>query len=286
MKALTSIFKLTRIPLSLAIAFSGLAGYVLCARSAVAGAWTCCIGLFFLSCSASVFNQLQERQWDLLMKRTADRPLPAKRIKPGHAWVIAIVTGIAGAGTLAFGCSPVAALLGLLNLLVYVVVYTPLKRETRYAVFIGALTGAIPPMAGWAAAGGDVSSPYILTIALFMYLWQVPHFMLLLLRFGGEYSGAGFPLLLDPSNGPRSRRIVFLWLAGTSASTLLFPLLQVVSGVVPIAVMLFVNCVAIAVFYWNLFSKSASLNFNAGFRSIYLYQIGIFIVLMGNRFAV
>lgn len=278
-------FRLIRLHLSLAIAASGLAGFFLRARSLEAGFLPCFAGIFLLSCSASAFNQLQERKWDLLMKRTAERPLPSKRFRPRRALVIALLLGAAGGTVLYSGCSVIAAVLGAVNLFLYGMVYTPLKRRSRYAVFIGAFVGAVPPIIGWTAAGGPVSSPVILAVALFMYLWQIPHFLLLQLRFGKEYAAAGFPALLDPSNGPGSRRIVFLWLTGTSASTLLFPLSGVVSGIVPVTIMIMINGAAILFFYRMLFSAGGVVDFSTGFRSIYLYQVVILVLLAGNCFS-
>lgn len=278
---LAALFRLT---LSLAIAFSGCAGAILFSRSLNAFALYVFSGIFLLSCAASAFNQILERQWDLLMERTSDRPLPSKRIRPCGALVLAVVTGIAGVMVLGCGGSRSGAFLGVLNLLLYVAVYTPLKRRSRYAYFIGALTGAIPPMIGWTAAGGPAGDPFILVVALFMYVWQIPHFLLLQLRFGKEYAAAGFPPLLAATGEKKVRRIVFLWLLSSSASSLLFPLFHCHSGFHPISIILVLNGMVILLFHKMLFRKTTPLNFTVAFRSLYLYQAGMLVILMGNVF--
>ena len=280
-----AVFLLLRCNLSLAIAFSGLAGFVLCAHSFRIASIFSFIGVFLLSGAASALNQYQERHWDGLMNRTSARPLPLKRIRTRQALVIALIAVVAGASILFFGCTLMSALLGVLNLVLYNAIYTPLKRKSRYAVFIGAVTGAIPPMIGWAAAGGTLSNPFILAVALFMYIWQIPHFLLLQLRFGKEYAAAGFPLFLVTTDEKRARSVFFIWLAGTSVCTLLFPFFRIISGTATTAVLLFLNAVVISIFYKNLFLKKEPLNFDSAFRSIYLYQIGIFVILMGNLYA-
>ncbi|MDD5676016.1 MAG: protoheme IX farnesyltransferase [Chitinivibrionales bacterium] len=278
------LLKLVRFKLSLAIAFSGLVGAVLYTHAFSQRALVAFAGLFLLSCAAAAVNQLQERAFDLRMDRTKERPLPSNLIRPPYALLNGIILGLAGFFVLLYGTTPTASLLGIINLLWYNAVYTPLKRKTRFALFIGAFTGAMPPLIGWSAAGGNILSPFILSIALFMYLWQIPHFMLLLLKFGDEYESAGFPCLLSSASENKIRGIVFIWFLLTSLSTFVFPLSNSVSRVPVITFLILLNCALIFYFYQSLFQKKRPFNFKAAFRSAYIYQAAILVLLIGNCF--
>ena len=120
--------------------------------------------------------------------------------------------------------SPTAALLGLGAAAVYNLVYTPLKRVTPFAALPGALIGALPPAMGWAAAGGYLQDPSIHLVAFFFFLWQIPHFWLLLLFYGQDYRDGGMPSLLDRFDRGQVLRLTFLWIAAVCAAALLLPL--------------------------------------------------------------
>jgi protoheme IX farnesyltransferase len=173
-----------------------------------------------------------------------------------------------------------AAALGVFNLFWYNAVYTPLKRMTSFVVLIGAVTGAIPPMMGWTAAGGDVLSPNILFIAFFMFLWQIPHFYLLLLKFGKEYEAAGFPSILSAISEKQMKTVIFVWIVSTSVSTLFFPLYHIISGNFLIICLLMLNVALIYYFYRIVFHKAFELNLSFAFRSLYLYQVIVLVMLM------
>lgn len=274
------IFKLTRFYLSLAIAFSSLAGFILFNHTLNWTALWTFIGVLFLACSASVINQIQEMDLDALMKRTQDRPLPSKQLKPQSALFMSIGIGLKGFLLLYFVASPISAFLGVFNIFWYNMVYTPLKRKTRYAVLIGAVTGSIPPTMGWAAAGGNIFSPDILLVAFFMFLWQIPHFWLLLLKFGKEYEIAGFPSVFSFKNERQIRNIIFFWIIGTSASTISFPFFHVISSPVLIVSLVLINIILISFFYRSIFFNRIFFDSKYAFRSLYLYQILVLVVLM------
>jgi len=266
--------------MSAAIAFSALAGYIICRHSLDIGGVFVFAGVLLLAGSATVFNQYQERSLDALMSRTQDRPLPSKQITTNTALLIAITLCIAGLAVLYFLTSPLTAALGLFNILWYNGVYTPLKRKTSFVVIVGAVTGAIPPLMGWTAAGGSILSPEIMFIAAFMFLWQIPHFCLLLLKYKADYKAAGFPSITSILNEKNVKLIVFIWILGTSISTLFFPLLQIVSGWFLVICLLLLNIILIYSFYRNAFGKNIDFNLRSAFGSLYLYQIMILGILI------
>lgn len=210
------IAELSRWKLSLAVAFSAITGYMLFAgeepRGVVIAAGA---GVFLLSAGASALNQFTERRSDALMGRTAGRPLPSGRMAPPAAMVTAVILLAAGIVVLARGGTwPV--LLGALNVILYNLIYTGLKKKTTLAIIPGALVGAVPPLIGYTAAGGAMTDTRILLFALFMFLWQMPHFWLLLVRYGEEYEKAGIKTLHRRMDETSIMRLVMAWITGSS----------------------------------------------------------------------
>ncbi len=172
-------------------------------------------GVFLLSSGASALNQYTERGSDALMPRTAGRPLPSGRMTPLTAIAVAVVLLVSGSLLLGFS-GRMPFFLGLINVFLYNGIYTGLKKRTTLAIVPGALVGAIPPVIGYTAAGGAVTDTLILLFALFMFLWQMPHFWLLLIRYGSEYEKAGIKTLYSTMNGEKIKRLVMVWIIASS----------------------------------------------------------------------
>jgi protoheme IX farnesyltransferase len=181
-------------------------------------------GLFMLAGGSAALNQYQERALDGLMDRTRSRPLPAGRLSSTTGLAIALILIAAGLAVLFFGFGPLPALLGTVTVVLYNGMYTYLKRISAFAAVPGALIGALPPAIGWLAAGGEPGSPVLLILVLFFYIWQVPHFWLLLGIRPGDYAKAGFPALTDVFTSSQLARVTFTWVAATACAGLLFPL--------------------------------------------------------------
>lgn len=153
----------------------------------------CVVGTALLSASANAINQLLESPYDAQMKRTASRLLVVQRFTPLRAGTFALLSGCTGALTLWFGCSWCPALLGLLNLLLYVGVYTPLKRHHIFCTWAGAIVGAVPPLMGYASASALTLPAFV--ISAIVYCWQFPHFNGLSWNLRGEYTRAGYRVM-------------------------------------------------------------------------------------------
>jgi protoheme IX farnesyltransferase len=269
--------------MSAAIAFSAVAGYLFCNKSFDWTVLAVFAGVLLLAGSATALNQFQERNQDALMERTRDRPLPTGEITPGSALLLSAIMGICGLVILYFLTTPLTALLGVANILWYNGVYTPLKRKTGFVVIIGAVTGALPPMMGWTAAGGSLADRGIIFIATFFFLWQIPHFLLLLLKYKEDYERAGFVSATTTMNDGQIKSIVFAWVLGTSMITLFFPVFGIISGRFLIICTVVLNGLLIASFYRMTFNKKRNISgpvpaFNMG--SLYLYQLSILAILM------
>ncbi|WP_297088442.1 protoheme IX farnesyltransferase [uncultured Draconibacterium sp.] len=215
------IYELGKVRISIPIALSALTGYVLFTKSVDTQAWLLTIGVFFMACSSSVLNHWQERDIDAKMPRTKNRPLPTGKISPKNAFLLALAFALIGTVILAISNPPMALLISWLTLFFYNVVYTPLKKVSAFAVIPGSMVGALPPMIGWAGAGGSLTSEVILLVATFFFIGQIPHFWLLLLMFGEQYKLANMPSLNQLFTDAQIKRVTYTWVLTTLASAFL-----------------------------------------------------------------
>jgi protoheme IX farnesyltransferase len=228
-KWISIILELTKFRIAFFAAFSTSAGFILAKQGLGMEMLTAVSGVFFLASGSCAFNQYQERQRDGLMERTRGRPIPSQRLDPATALKIAFILLILGALILLTGSNGIAFGLGVLALFWYNGLYTFLKRKTAFAVIPGALVGAIPPLMGWVHGGGSPFDPQILAVAFFFFIWQIPHFWLLLLNFGKDYEKAGFPSLTRIFTPAQLRRITFTWVFATAVACLTIPLFGLVN---------------------------------------------------------
>ncbi len=158
------------------------------------------LGTTLAAAGALSLNQWWERDLDRLMHRTCGRPLPRAAISAHVAFVWSVTLCVTGVGVLAVWINAVAAVLAAATILLYGLVYTPLKRRTRWATEVGAIAGAIPPLLGGAAAG-SLNSPTAWILFAVLLCWQMPHFFAIGWMHRDDYRVAGFPLLpaIDPT---------------------------------------------------------------------------------------
>jgi heme o synthase len=164
-------------------------------------------GTALVAASASAINQRLEQSTDALMERTAFRPLPAGRLGAREVLVFGGITIVLGLAYLALAVNWLAAALGALTWILYVPLYTPLKRRTPFNTVIGAVAGALPTLIGWAAVRGSFGFSLgggaltAATLFLIVYLWQFPHFMAIAWIYRRQYAAAGLQMLtvVDPS---------------------------------------------------------------------------------------
>lgn len=202
---------LTKPRITLMVVLTTLVGYVVATPmfDAVVLLHTV-LGTALLSTGSSIFNQMVERQTDARMRRTALRPLVAGTISMTMAGALAVGTSVVGAIWLWMLVNPLTAILGLVTLALYVVVYTPLKRRSSLSTLVGAVPGAIPPMMGCTAATGDLG-PLAWTLFGILFLWQMPHFLAIAWLYREDYARGGFPMLpVGDLRGQRTwRQMVF-----------------------------------------------------------------------------
>jgi protoheme IX farnesyltransferase len=144
--------------------------------------------------AANTLNCYLERDSDRLMTRTANRPLPDRRLEPSWALALGVAMGLFAVPTLTLAVNPVTGLLGAIALVSYVAIYTPMKQYTPAALFVGALPGALPPLMGWTAVTGSVAVPGLVLFGV-LFFWQIPHFIAISVFRQEEYERAGLKVL-------------------------------------------------------------------------------------------
>lgn len=171
-------------------------------------------GTALVAGGAAVLNQVYERDTDALMRRTRTRPLPDGRVAFAEATLFGLALSAAGLALLATRANLTAALLALATLVVYLIVYTPMKRWSPLATLVGAVPGALPPLIGWTASHGGISLGGASLFAI-VFLWQIPHFMAIAWLYRDDYSKAGFPMLpvVEPDGRRTGRQAVVYSLA-------------------------------------------------------------------------
>jgi protoheme IX farnesyltransferase len=152
------------------------------------------LGTALTAASAAILNQLIEREHDAKMPRTGNRPLVAKRIGITEAIVFGCLTGIVGVAYLAIAVNALTAALGAATLLIYLLIYTPLKRVSSLNTVIGAIPGAIPPLMGFTAVNNAISID-ALTVFGILFFWQMPHFLAIAILYKRDYELGGFKML-------------------------------------------------------------------------------------------
>jgi heme o synthase len=230
---------LTKPRLNFLVVASSAAGYYLGAPRFPA-LWSMAAavaGTALVAGGAAVLNQVYERDTDALMRRTRKRPLPDGRISVSDARMFGTALAFAGVSLLATRTNWLAAMLALATLVIYLVVYTPMKRRTPTATLVGAVPGALPPLIGWAASHGTVDSGGLALFAI-VFLWQIPHFMAIAWMYRDDYASAGFPMLpvIEPDGRRTSRQALLYSMALLPAG--LMPTLTGVSGPVYFAIAL------------------------------------------------
>jgi protoheme IX farnesyltransferase len=246
---------LMKFKLSLTVVFSAVMAYVVAADAVNwVGLLILTLGGFFVTGAASALNQVLEKDFDKMMKRTENRPIPSGRMNNSEAVLVAGISSLIGVTLLCF-FNPLTAFLGMVSLILYAFVYTPAKRVSNISVTIGAIPGALPVLIGCTAAqNGELTW---LGLALFgiQFLWQFPHFWAIAWLGHEDYTFAGFKLLPNSKN----ERNAQVGLQAMIYALVLVPVSFVpyylgATGIIS-AIVLTIMALLMAYFGWNLSKK-------------------------------
>jgi protoheme IX farnesyltransferase len=248
---------LTKPDVSFLVLMTTAAGYYMGARGPVN--WLHMLHAVFatmlIAAGTAALNHYIERDSDRFMRRTASRPLPTGVLQPTEALLFGAALSVAGAIDLYIVGGILPAVLGVATCLSYLLAYTPLKKRTVWATFIGAFPGAIPPMIGWVAASGSLDLGAWLLFAI-LFLWQFPHFHAIAWMYREDYARAGILMLpVVDRDGSRTFRQIVLFSAGLVVVSLL-PSLLGLAGVVYFFGALIASTALVQVAIWAASTKS------------------------------
>ena len=177
------------------------------------------VGMFLSCCGACAFNQIFERNIDSKMNRTKNRPLPLKKITARNAYVFATMLFLLSSLYIFFFLGIGVLFLSSLTYITYLFIYTPLKRKTTLNTLVGSIPGALPPIGGWVAATGNISSPAWILFGV-LVCWQIPHFLAIAIIYSEDYKRGGLKMLpsVYPDNKITSIYMIFFTVALTCVS--------------------------------------------------------------------
>jgi len=282
-RTLADYLALTKPRLNALVVASSAAGYYLGARMPIDAVdmAQAVAGTALVAAGAAALNQCAERDIDAMMRRTRTRPLPGGRLSPSEALTFGLALFATGLAVLALTVTTLAATLAFVTLVVYLGVYTPMKRRTPLATLVGAVPGALPPLIGWSASHGNIDGGGAALFAV-VFLWQIPHFMAIAWLFRDDYGKAGLPVLpvLEP-DGRRTGRTAMVYAAALIPISLL-PWLIGMTGLSYAAV-----AAALGLGLLLLAIRFAMMRSNAAARALFLgsiiYLPVLWIVMIADR---
>jgi len=208
-------FIVTKFVLSFAVSLSALFAYIMAKGEVGLDMFLATFSVLLVAMGVSTLNQVQEYKSDAKMERTKNRPIAAGRMTPQTGIIIAVIM-------IALAMISIYSLLGLTGVNIFMfafiwynAMYTPLKKKSALAVVPGAILGVIPPAIGWLVAGHTLMELEFIALALYFFIWQVPHFWLLVMLFHGDYKDGGYPTAMRLFGQASLQRLTFVWLIFT-----------------------------------------------------------------------
>ncbi len=278
-----AFLELVKIRITFFVGMSALFGYILAANDLYVGMIVPVLGIFLISCASAATNHYQERDTDALMHRTSRRPLPSGLISPGTVLSLIFGLTILGSALLLATGNTTALFFSLLAFVAYNAVYTPLKKVTPLAVIPGSFVGSLPVMAGWAAGGGEVLDPRLLAISSFFFIWQIPHFWLLMDMYSADYERAKFPTLRLYFDQKSFAVLTFMWMVVLAFSSVFFVTTGIVVRPVTEAVLAILGIFLIAGTYKIVPSAGDKRANKSAFMVINIYVLAVTLAVMLDR---
>lgn len=240
-------------------------------------------GILMLSIAASVLNQIQEAEIDAKMIRTMNRPIPSGKIRISHATIFFLLNLISGTAILYSAGNFKAAVIGLITIFWYNIVYTYSKRITAFAVVPGAITGALPPLIGWVAAGGGVWDKPIIFLEFLFFTGQIPHFWLMILKYGEEYKNAGMPSLIEIFNPKQINRLTFTWTVTSIIAALFLCSFGIIQSLMIICILVAASAFTIWKFSDLIRIPVDRNNYTKYSMALYIYFLVVMLLLISDR---
>ncbi len=278
-----SYLELCKLKIMIPVSLTGFTGYFIFDPHLTSGILIISIGVLLMAIAASVLNQVQEVELDKKMQRTQNRPLPSGKITPAGAIIFFLINLISGFVLIYAAGNLRAAVIGLITILWYNGVYTYSKRVTAFAVVPGALTGALPPLIGWVAAGGGIWDKPIILLGFLIFIGQIPHFWLLILKYGEDYKNAGIPTLKDIFNLSQINRLTFTWVFVFVISALFLCYFEIMKNKLAVIILVIASAFMILLFFNLLKVGPDKNNYKRYSVSLDLYFLLVLILLISDR---
>ena len=241
--------ELSKLNIMIPVSLTGFTGYFIFKPGISLEIIMVSFGVFLLAIAASVLNQIQEVELDRKMNRTRFRPLPSGIIKIHNAAIFFFTNLITGTILIYIWGNITAAIIGLITILWYNGIYTYAKRITAFAVVPGAVTGALPPLIGWVSAGGGMWDKSIIFLEFLFFAGQIPHFWLLILKYGEEYGKAGFPTLSNILSTLQIKRLTYTWIVTSAMAALYLCYFKIIQNGLIVVILLVASLVLVWQFY-------------------------------------
>ncbi|MBE0637282.1 MAG: protoheme IX farnesyltransferase [Bacteroidales bacterium] len=280
-RLILAYFQLTKPIISASVALSALTGFLIFQGFFARGWLLTMAGVFLLSSGSAAINHLQEAKTDVLMERTNRRPIPSGMIKPFQALFFAIILIFLGASILLQLDTRLPFFLGLINMVWYNAIYTPLKRLTAFAAIPGAVVGAIPPIIGWTAAGGSITHHHAILLAFLFFIGQIPHFWLILLKNAGDYEKAGFPTLTQLFSPQQVANLTLVWIFATAMAAVMLVLFGIIRSAA-LSLVIFLITFFLLVSFRRWFNAKKYPDPHPAFISLNIFYLLVMIVMIAD----
>ena len=208
-------FIVTKFVLSFAVSLSALFAYVMAKGEVGLDMLLATFAVLLVAMGVSTLNQVQEYKSDAKMDRTKNRPIASGRMSPQRGLIIGAVLIVLAMGLIYVLLGFTGINIFMFAFIWYNAMYTPLKKKSALAVVPGAILGVIPPAVGWLVAGHSTLELEFIALALYFFIWQVPHFWLLVMLFYGDYKDGGYPTAMKLFGQASLQRLTFVWLIFT-----------------------------------------------------------------------
>ncbi len=282
-KRLTHYLELAKLKIMVPVSFTGFTGYFIFDPRFSVRIFLITIGILLLAVAASVLNQIQEAATDGMMNRTRNRPVPSKKITVPRAAYFFFFCLVAGTVIIWILGNLNAVLIGLFTIFWYNGVYTYSKRITAFAVVPGAITGALPPLIGWVAAGGGLWDKPIVFIGFLLFTGQIPHFWLLILKYGEEYKKAGIPNLTDFFSHAQIKRLTFIWVVTSAIAAVFLCYFEIIKTRLITGILILASALLIFRFSELLRIHGEKYNYRKYSITLDLYFLLVLVLLISDR---
>ena len=278
MITLKQFLSLTKFKLSFVVSLSLVFGFILAKNSIDFTIINPFLAVLLLALGVSALNQVQEYKEDALMPRTKNRPIASGAISAQKGFYISFTLIFLGFIFVYLSLEVLGLMIFAFVVLMYNLFYTKAKKITIYAAVYGAILGVVPPLIGWLSAKGQISDIGFIALGLFYFIWQIPHFWLLTLKYHKEYEKASFPTVVKRFGIEGLERITFVWLLLTLISGLFLVLVFSQHSLIITTLLILINIYTL----WVIFKMLKEHNYLKTFIGINSYMLAVMILLISN----